>query len=123
MAKKTSKKYKDIYGLIFFIEMSCFYILDENGNICNVSGREDEINKLNLNLNDVYKIEELYFNGKDKRNYLLLDIKKKSKFIKIDDADVNIFKKYAIIRFIFLDDNTNEKNAKMKVRNQEIYSR
>ena len=119
MPRKRNEKYEDIYGLIFFIEMRYFYMLDTYGDICNVSGDEDEIKKLNLN--EVYKIEGLYFNGKDKRNYLLYGIKKKTKFIKLIDTDANIFKKYAIIRFIFLDDNTNQRSAIIKIRNQKIY--
>ena len=121
MPRKRNEKYEDIYGLIFFIEMTYFYMLDKYGDIYNVSGDEDEIKKLNLNLNEVYKIEGLIFNGKDKRNYLLYRIKKKTKFIKLIDTDANIFKKYAIIRFIFLDDNTNQRSAIIKIRNQKIY--
>lgn len=118
MPRRRNKKYKDIYGLVFFIEMSYFYMLDKYGDICNVSGDEDEIKKLNLN--EVYQIEDLYSNGKDKRYYSLYDIKKKTKIMKVMDAD-NIFKKYAIIRFIFLDDNTNQRNAIIKIRGQKIY--
>ena len=122
MPRKTNKNYKDLYGLIFVIEMSCFYILDRIGDICIVSGNKDEIAKLNLNLNEVYKIQDLYFNGKDKRCYSLYDIRKKTKFIKIVDGDINIFKKFAIIRFIILDNNNiNKTKSKIKVRNQEIY--
>ena len=124
MPRKTNKNYKDLYGLIFVIEMSCFYILDRIGDICIVSGNKDEIAKLNLNLNEVYKIQDLYFNGKDKRCYSLYDIRKKTKFIKIVDGDINIFKKFAIIRFIILDNNNiNKTKSKIKVRNQEIYIR
>ena len=118
MPKKSNKKRNhDICGLIFLIETSSIYIINDNGIICNITGEENELNQLSVN--QVYKIQNIYFNSKDKRNYLLYDTTKQTKFIEIHEKD--IFKNYSILKFIFLDDIREEKNAIIKVNNNLMY--
>ena len=114
---KSRNNIKDIFGLIFHKDLDFTYILDIDGEICCIINRnKNEINQMQLN--HAYNFKNLYFIKKDKKNYLLYDIKMKTSFKEVNCA-AN-FKRFAIIRFIFLDDNTNEKNAKMKIRNQDI---
>lgn len=116
--EKENKSKSCICGLIFFMEINLLYLLDEKGNICLVNGNASEINTNNININQVYKIENLQFIKKDKRNYFIYDKKTQTTFESIPDS--SYFKKYAIIKFIFLDEIIDIKYPKIKVKNIEI---
>jgi len=107
-----------IYGLLFFMEINLLYLLDENGNICLVNENKSEININNIKINQVYKIENLQFIKKDDRNYFLYNIKEQTVFKSISDS--SYFKKYAIIKFIFLDKIIDVKYPKIKVKDIEV---
>ena len=89
----------DIIGFVFFIEVTILYIIDNNGNICLINGTEDQIKQFSENEN--YKIKDLCFIKKDNRNYLLYDMKKNSTF---QNEITNFFKRFAIVKFIILDE-------------------
>ncbi len=96
---KGSDNEIDIIGFVFFIEVTILYIIDNNGNICLINGTEDQIKQFSEN--EYYKIKDLCFIKKDNRNYLLYDMKKNSTF----QNDIsNFFKRFAIVKFIILDE-------------------
>ena len=114
--EKENKSFS--YGLLFFMEINLLYLLDENGNICLVNENKSEININNIKINKIYKIKNLQFIKKDDRNYFLYNIKEQTVFKSISDS--SYFKKYAIIKFIFLDKIIDVKYPKIKVKDIEV---
>ncbi len=106
---------KDISGLVFFIQMSCLYILDVNGDISFVNTNERILNEIKINL--VYEIQNLLLVKKDQNNCIFYETTDQTKFIKIENT--SDYKKYAIIKLIILDE-INSTKAKIKVGKKKI---
>ena len=58
---------KQICGLVFYIEMTLLFLIDEKGNICLIQGKYEEINQFKENKS--YIIKNLEFEGIDQRLY------------------------------------------------------
>ena len=109
----------DLIGFVFFIEATLLYIIDNNGNICLINGSKNQIKQFHEK--EYYKLKHLYFIKKDNRNYFLYDMNKNTAFS--SEISSNFFKRFAIVKFIVLDEIILNKNPKIELNNstEKIY--
>ena len=105
-----------ISGLIFLIEITSFFLLDENLEICVVEGKEEEISKFKEN--NTYKIDNLEKLGLDQRHYYKYRIKEN--VTKFDNSDTMKNKNYAIIKLIALDAIQSNANPILQINNKSF---
>ena len=101
-------------GLIFLIEITSFFLLDENLEISVVEGKEEDIKKFKKN--NTYKIDNLEKLGLDQRHYYKYRIKKN--VTKFDSSYIMKNKNYAIIKLIALDEIQSNANPKLQINNK-----
>ena len=105
---------RSISGLIFLIEITCFFLLDENLEISVVEGKEEEISKFKEN--NACKIDNLEKLGLDQRHYYKYRIKKN--VTKFDNSYIMKNKNYAIIKLVALDEIQSNANPILQINNK-----
>ena len=105
-----------ICGLVFFIEITFLYIIDDKGNICQVNGKKEIIGKFSHK--NSYAIHKLNFKEIDNRNYHIYYFNDKTNFMNLQKS---INENFAIIKIIFLDEIKQIYNPKLKI-NDAMYN-
>ena len=100
-----------ISGLVFFIEITCLYIIDDKGKICLIHGKEEIISKFKEK--NVYQLQNLEYIKNDNRNYHLYNINNKTNIKTWKGMNEN----YAIIKLIILEKINPATNPQLKLNN------